>query len=59
MELTWRGRDPLELADGARRTFLEDGDTVVLRGRCGGPEDGRGWVEFGECAGTVVPAPNE
>jgi fumarylacetoacetase len=59
MELTWRGRDPLQLADGSRRTFLEDGDTVVLRGRCGGPQDQRGWVEFGECAGTVVPAPNE
>jgi fumarylacetoacetase len=59
MEITWRGRDPLPLADGTTRTFLEDGDTVVLRGRCGGPGDERGWIEFGECAGTVRPAPDE
>ena len=32
IELTWGGRDPLTLADGSERTFLEDGDTVVLRG---------------------------
>jgi len=56
MEITWRGRDPLTLADGTTRSFLEDGDTVVLRGRCGGPRDGRGWIEFGACAGTVAPA---
>jgi fumarylacetoacetase len=59
MEMTWRGRDPLTLKDGTSRTFLEDGDTVVLRGRCGGPSDERGWIEFGECAGTVEPASDE
>jgi fumarylacetoacetase len=59
MEITWRGRDPLRLPDGAVRTFLEDGDTVVLRGRCGGPDDRRGWIDFGECAGTVAPAPTD
>jgi fumarylacetoacetase len=47
IELTWNGRDPLELADGAR-TFLEDGDTVVLRGRAGD-------VSLGEVAGTIDP----
>jgi hypothetical protein len=41
------------------RTFLEDGDTVVLRGRCGGPGDERGWIEFGECAGAIAPARND
>jgi fumarylacetoacetase len=50
IELTWGGRDPLELADGSQRTFLEDGDTVVLRGRCGDR------VSFGEVRGTIVPA---
>jgi fumarylacetoacetase len=59
MEMTWRGREPLVLPDGSTRTFLEDGDTVVLRGRCGGPGDERGWIEFGECAGTIAPARNE
>jgi fumarylacetoacetase len=57
MEMTWRGRDPLALPDGSTRTFLEDGDTVVLRGACGGPDDRRGWIGFGDCAGTVAPAP--
>jgi fumarylacetoacetase len=55
IELTWRGANPISLPDGAMRTFLEDGDTVVLRGRCTGP--GRAPIGFGECRGTVVPAP--
>jgi fumarylacetoacetase len=50
IELTWGGRDPLELSDSSRRTFLEDGDTVVLRGRCGDR------VAFGEVRGTIVPS---
>jgi fumarylacetoacetase len=57
MEMTWRGRDPLLLPDGSVRTFLEDGDTAVLRGWCGGSDDDRGWIDFGECAGTIAPAP--
>jgi len=32
LELSWAGREPIELADGSSRTFLEDGDEVVLRG---------------------------
>jgi fumarylacetoacetase len=59
MEMTWRGRDPLVLPDGSTRTFLEDADTVVLQGVCGGPDDGRGWIRFGACAGTVAPAPDD
>jgi fumarylacetoacetase len=41
MELTWNGERPLELADGATRTFLEDGDEVVLRGAGLGEVRGR------------------
>jgi fumarylacetoacetase len=55
IELTWRGRDPLPLADGATRTFLEDGDTVTLTGRTGA-RDGQPAVGFGACTGTIVPA---
>ena len=55
VELTWRGAEPLTLPDGTTRTFLEDGDTVTLRGWCGG--DGRPRIGFGEATGTVVPAP--
>jgi fumarylacetoacetase len=32
LELSWAGREPIELPDGSTRTFLEDGDEVVLRG---------------------------
>jgi fumarylacetoacetase len=49
IELTRNGAEPLELPDGSRRTFLEDGDEVVLRGRAGG-------LELGEVRGRVVPA---
>jgi fumarylacetoacetase len=35
IELTWNGAEPLELGDGDTRTFLQDGDEVVLRGRAG------------------------
>jgi fumarylacetoacetase len=54
LELTHGGRQPLTLADGESRTFLEDGDCVMLRGWC----ERAGFVRigFGECAGTVLPA---
>ena len=55
IELTWRGAEPITLADGSTRSFLEDGDTVTMRGWCGG--DGRPRIGFGEVSGTVIPAP--
>lgn len=53
-EITWRGGTPIELPDGSRRTMLEDGDTIVLRGRA----TAAGYVPigFGPCAGTVQPS---
>ncbi len=51
LELSWNGRDPIPV-EGGTRTFLEDGDTVTLRGWCEG--DYR--VGFGDCVGTVLPA---
>jgi fumarylacetoacetase len=53
LELTWRGSRPLELPGGVKRRFLEDGDTLVLSGRCEGAACSIG---FGECSGTVLPA---
>jgi fumarylacetoacetase len=53
IELTWGGRDPLQIGDAAR-TFLEDGDVVVLRGWCG-PRDAPA-VSLGEVRGTILPA---
>jgi fumarylacetoacetase len=49
IELTGNGAEPLQLPDGIARTFLEDGDEVVLRGRAGA-------VELGEVRGRVLPA---
>jgi fumarylacetoacetase len=51
IELTWRGTDPLTLADGSSRTFLADGDQVVLRGSA------VAGIGFGECVGTILAAP--
>jgi hypothetical protein len=62
-EATSAGRDALELrpsvsagaepAAAVRRVYLEDGDEVVLTGRCTGP--GGEVVSFGECRGRVLP----
>ena len=54
LEATEAGRRPLALPDGTTRAWLEDGDTVVVRGWAGG--DGRPLLCLGEVAGTVVPA---
>lgn len=53
IELTWGGRDSIALSDGTERRYLEDWDTVTLRGWCEGP--GLPRIGFGECVGTVVP----
>jgi len=52
IELSWNGTEPLHLGDGSTRTFLEDGDTVTLRGRC--EASGAAPIGFGSCTGTVV-----
>jgi len=54
IELTAGGKNPLQLPGGETRTFLEDGDAVVLRGWCEKPGAAR--IGFGECRGTVLPA---
>jgi fumarylacetoacetase len=53
LELAWRGTRPVPLADGSERTFLLDGDTVVLRGYA---EREGVRIGFGEVRGTVLPA---
>ena len=53
LELSWRGTRPLPFPDGSERKFIEDGDTVILRGAAQGP----GYrIGFGECAGKVLPS---
>ena len=53
IELTVGGKQPLTLPNGQMRTYLEDGDAVVLRGWC--EKAGAARIGFGECIGTVLP----
>ncbi|TAI60070.1 fumarylacetoacetase [Bradyrhizobium sp. Leo170] len=53
LEISWNGTEPVELAGGIKRSFLEDGDSLVMRGWCQG--DGYR-VGFGEVEGTIVAA---
>ena len=54
LELSQGGKKTIALSNGEERTFLEDGDTVILRGRC--VRQGARSIGFGECRGTVLPA---
>ena len=54
IELTWAGREPLQLPNGEQRVFLQDGDTVIIRGRSGNRSGSA--VKLGAVAGTVIPA---
>ncbi len=54
LELSQGGKQAITLANGETRTFLEDGDTVILRGYC--QREGFRRIGFGECRGTLLPA---
>ncbi|MDO9524401.1 MAG: fumarylacetoacetase [Gemmobacter sp.] len=53
LELSWGGKEPITLDSGEARSFLEDGDTLTLRGHAQG--DGYR-IGFGACTGRVMPA---
>ena len=53
LELSWRGTETVELANGETRKFLADNDTVIMRGHC--ESDGI-HVGFGEVSGKLLPA---
>jgi len=53
LEISWNGTEPLELRGGIKRSFLEDGDSLAMRGWCQG--DGYR-VGFGEVEGTILAA---
>jgi len=54
LELTARGREPIELPGGEKRGFIEDGDEIIFRGFCAKP--GRARIGFGECRAVILPA---
>lgn len=54
IELTLGGKQPITLPNGEKRTFLEDGDTLVIRGYCA--REGAVRIGLGEVSGTVAAA---
>jgi fumarylacetoacetase len=54
LELSEGGKRPITLSNGEQRAFLQDGDTVTLRGHC--EKAGFRRIGFGACTGTVLPA---
>ncbi len=53
LELSWKGSKPLTLSDGSQRKFINDHDTVILRGYC---QNDSVRIGFGDCSGKVLPA---
>ncbi|MEP4003265.1 MAG: fumarylacetoacetase [Ekhidna sp.] len=53
LEITWGGKKPFEMKDGSMRTFLEDNDTVTMRGFAQKDEIR---VGFGQVSGTILPS---
>ena len=53
LELAWSGQKPLKLADGTERSFIEDNDTVIMRGWC---DNGKVRIGFGEVRSKLLPA---
>ena len=53
LELTWRGANPIQLNDGTERKFINDNDTMIIRGFC---KNNELRIGFGECVTNVLPA---
>ena len=53
LEITWRGTKPVQMSGGGERKFIEDGDTVIIRGAA--ERDGVR-IGFGESRAKVLPA---
>jgi fumarylacetoacetase len=52
LELSWGGKNPITLKDGSERKFINDGDTVIMRGHCQNDEVRIG---FGEVSSKLLP----
>ena len=53
LELTWKGTKPLTLNDGTERKFIQDHDTVIMRGSS---SNGQIKIGFGEVKAKILPA---
>ncbi|MGS2763722.1 fumarylacetoacetase [Sinomicrobium sp. M5D2P9] len=56
LELSWSGKKPLKMKDGTERSFIEDGDTVTMKGFC---KNEQVRIGFGEISTKLLPAPGE
>ncbi|MFT3795997.1 fumarylacetoacetase [Flavobacterium sp.] len=52
LELTWGGKNPIKMKDGSERKFINDNDTVIIKGWCKNAEVRIG---FGECSSKLLP----
>ncbi len=53
LEISWGGKEPIQLSDGSTRSFIEDGDTAVMKGYA---EKEGIRLGFGTCSGQIIPA---
>lgn len=53
LELSWGGQKPLPMNDGSERKFIQDNDTVIMRGYC---QNDKIRIGFGECESKLLPA---
>lgn len=53
LELTWRGTNPIKMKDGSERKFINDNDSVIIKGYC---KKNNVRVGFGECKAKLLPA---
>jgi fumarylacetoacetase len=52
LELTWGGKNPIKLNNGSERKFINDGDTVIIKGHS---QNGHVRIGFGECSSKLLP----
>lgn len=53
LELTWGGKNPIKMNDGSERKFINDGDTVIMKGHC---QNNNVRIGFGEVSSKLLPA---
>ncbi|MFV8361499.1 fumarylacetoacetase [Flavobacterium sp. LS1P3] len=52
LELTWGGKNPIKMGDGTERKFINDNDTVIMKGFC---QNGQVRIGFGEVSSKLLP----
>lgn len=53
LEISWQGKNPVQMPDGTERRFIQDNDTVIIKGYA--EKDGVR-IGFGDCSGKLLPA---